>query len=152
MPNLKNYTSTVPADKSISKIERLLVDFGAENINKTYNKETKKLDSISFLINIPGITNTMAFKVPAKVDRVFDVLWAQYKKPTPTTKQRVLDQSERTAWKIVCDWVEIQVSMIQLEQAEFIEVFLPYVYDPEKNQTFFEKLKETNFKQLNAKN
>lgn len=49
-------------------------------------------------------------------------------------------QSDRTAWKILSDWVDIQVTMIQLEQAEFTEVFLPYFYDQKSNKTLFEKV------------
>ena len=68
--NLKNYTSSVPADRSISKIERLLVSVGATNISKQY--EEGKLVSISFLINVNN--NTMPFKLPAKVSAVEKVL------------------------------------------------------------------------------
>ena len=146
--NIKNYTSIISADKSISKIERLLVEFGATNINKSYNFETKKLDNISFLINIDGISNTVAFKIPARVDRVFDVLWKKVRMPKPTTKSNILEQAERTAWKIVCDWVEIQISMIRLEQAEFIQVFLPYTYNMETNKTLFETIKDGGYKQI----
>lgn len=34
--NLKNYTSSVPADTTIARIERLLVDGGATGIAKEY--------------------------------------------------------------------------------------------------------------------
>jgi hypothetical protein len=38
--------------------------------------------------------------------------------------------------------------MIRLEQAEALQLFLPYVWDPAKEETFFEKLKKTNYKAL----
>lgn len=145
--NLKNYTSTVDADKSISRIERLLVDVGAKNINKQY-AEDKTLKSITFLIDING--QTIAFRVEAKIDLVFKILWAEVKRPQPTTKARVTDQAERTAWKIVQDWVESQITMVQLQQAELAQVFLPYAYDPVKDQTFYQSIKGANFKALMA--
>jgi hypothetical protein len=40
--------------------------------------------------------------------------------------------------------------MIKLEQVEFMEVFMPYVYSLEHRQTFFERMKSNNFKQLTA--
>lgn len=144
--NLKNYTSQVPADKSISRIERLLVSAGANNILKNYRDRI--LESISFTMDING--NSIPFRLPAKVEAVNKVLWAEVKRPQPGTRERIREQAERTAWKIVCDWVEVQISMIQLEQAEFIEVFLPYVYHLESGKTFFERIKGNNFKQLQA--
>jgi len=144
--NLKNYTSAVSADRSISKIEKLLVSIGATNINKQYAEE--QLSAISFLVNVNG--TTLAFKLPAKIGMVEKVLKEEIKRPRAETYKRIADQSERTAWKIVCDWVEIQVSMIKLQQAEFVEIFLPYAYDIQNDQTFYEKLKDSGFKQLPA--
>jgi hypothetical protein len=37
---------------------------------------------------------------------------------------------------------------VELGQGEFLEVFLPYVYDPAKEQTFFERIKENGYKML----
>lgn len=143
-PNLKNKTSTVPADRSISKIERLLVDVGANNINKQYVGGVLK--SITFLITAMG--STQCFKLPAKVGTVEKVLKDQVKRPQPGTYERIRKQSERTAWKIVCDWVEIQCTMIHLEQAEFAEVFLPYLYDPSTDQTLYQKVLSGDLKLL----
>lgn len=127
--NLKNYTSAVDSEKSIAKIEKILMGIGVKNINKEYNQQT--LVSIKFLIDVKG--TTVAFCLPAKVQVVFDVLWKAVKKPQPSTKKRVQDQAARTAWKIISDWVEVQASMIYLEQAEVLQVFLPYaMVSPEK--------------------
>lgn len=142
--NLKNYTSSVPADRSIAKIEKLLVSIGANNINKQYKDE--QLVAVSFLVNVNG--TTLVFKLPAKIAMVEKVLREEVKRPRAETYKRIAVQSERTAWKIVCDWVEIQATMINLQQAEFAEIFLPYAYDVKNDQTFYEKLKETGFKQL----
>lgn len=143
--NIKNYTSQVAAENSISKIERLLVKIGAKNINKSYDNGILK--AIIFLIDVNN--NTMTFKIPAKIDAVMKVLSGEVKRPQPGTFERIREQSERTAWKIVSDWVEIQATMILLEQAEFIEVFLPYHYNPVLDQTLFQSLKANNFKMLN---
>jgi hypothetical protein len=46
------------------------------------------------------------------------------------------------------DWVEVQMSMIQTKQADFIQVFLPYVWDEQRKQTFYQALKSSGFKAL----
>jgi hypothetical protein len=124
--NLKNYTSSVPASTSVDRIERRLVAIGAKNVNKEYKDGT--LIGIKFLIDVNG--NTIGFELPARIEVVFDVLYREYRKPTAETKKRVSEQAVRTAWKIISDWVEIQASMIYLEQAEILQVFLPYALMP----------------------
>ncbi len=38
--------------------------------------------------------------------------------------------------------------MIELSKVEFMEIFLPYLYDASKEQTYYEKLKEKSYKGL----
>ncbi len=142
--NIKNYTSGVAAERSISKIESILMDIGATNINKQY--ENKRLIGVTFIMPVNG--NTLLFRLPAKADSVVSALKKTYKRLTPSTLRTITEQAEKTAWKICCDWVEIQATLIKLEQAEFIEVFLPYVYSVERQQTFFETIKEKSYRAL----
>jgi hypothetical protein len=60
--------------------------------------------------------------------------------------QRIREQSAKTAWKLQQDWVEVQLSMIQMGQAEMLQVFLPYVFNG--RQTYYEALSERGFKGL----
>lgn len=145
--NLKNYTSTVPASTSMARIQKALVEAGATDISMKFDQETKTCTAITFRMLIADQT-PMFFQLPAKIDPCFKVLYAEVKRPRPDTKKLVREQAERTAWKIVSDWVDIQLSMILLEQAEPLQVFLPYVYNPEKEVTFYEQLKQSNFKAL----
>lgn len=142
---IKNYTSTVPAERSVVSIEKKLVRQKAKNIMKQYGPDGK-LDSICFIIEVNG--KDMPFKLPAKVNRVQEVLVGLVKRPRKGTLSKVAEQAERTAWKLVADWVDVQMSLIELGQAEFLEIFLPYVYDPSRMQTFFEKIRDGNYKLL----
>jgi len=38
--------------------------------------------------------------------------------------------------------------MILLEQAEPLQIFLPYAYDPATETTFFDRIKSTGYKAL----
>ncbi len=124
----------------------MLVDIGARDIHRHY--QDGKLVSFKFLIEVNG--NTACFKLPAKVNVVRKVLLERYKRtPNKESLAKVERQAERTAWKIVHDWVEIQVSMIHLEQAEVAEVFLPYYYDPQKDKTLWNQISDGSIKLLN---
>lgn len=142
--NLKNYTSEVPAITSMGRIEKCLVEAGATDISKKY--EDGVCRAIRFRMPVNSIP--LFFELPAKVDACFKVMWADISRPRPDTRKKIEQQAERTAWKIVSDWVEVQMSMIRLEQAEALQVFLPYVWDPASEQTFYDKLKQTNYKAL----
>lgn len=150
--NLKNYTSTVPASTSLARIEKYLVEAGATDISKRY--ENQVCTAIMFRIIhktplAPQLGVAMFFELPAKVNACYKVLWDQVKRPQPDTKRKTMEQAERTAWKIVSDWVEIQLTMINLEQAELLQLFLPYIFNPQTEKTFFETMKGDNFKLLN---
>lgn len=142
---VKNYTSTVPAMRSISYIENRLVKHGARDIFKRYGPEGE-LSEICFSIQTEG--RRVPFQLPARVNRVEKVLKGEIKRPRPDTIKRIKAQAERTAWKLISDWVDIQLSLVELGQAELMEVFLPYIYDAAKEQTFFECMKEGKYKLL----
>jgi hypothetical protein len=143
--NLMNYTSTVPASRSISYIEAKLAGHGAKQIVKYYD-EGCRVSSIAFMMMMEGIE--IPFKLPARVEKCELVLKSRVRKPRADTFKRIAEQAERTAWKIVSDWIDAQMAMIELSQVEFMEVFLPYLFNCTKNQTYFESIKERGYKAL----
>jgi len=142
--NLKNYTSNVPASTSTSKIETCLAQAGATDVSKKFDNGICVAITFRMVVN----TNPFFFYLPARVQACFDVLWKEVKRPRPDTKSNTMEQAAKTAWKIWSDWVEIQLSMILLEQADALEIFLPYVYDPATEKTFYDKIKEGGYKAL----
>jgi len=142
---IKNYTSSVAVNRSVQYITDKLVRHGARNIMQLYN-DHQQLTGICFIIKQEG--KDMPFKLPARVDNCEKVLKAQVRRPGPDTYKKIREQAERTAWKLVSDWVDIQMSLIELDQVEFMEVFLPYVYFPAQGKTYFEQLKGSGFLQI----
>jgi hypothetical protein len=142
--NIRNYTSNIDSAKSISLIEKSLVEVGAIKISKDY--KDGKISGILFQIIINQ--QPLIFKLPSRSETIYKLFSEQIKKPRKHTLDTIRDQSERTAWKLLYEWVQIQISMIRLEQIEILEVFLPYVYNIQTEKTLFEKIKESNFKLL----
>jgi hypothetical protein len=136
--NIKNYTSLIEASKSMTRIEELLVEIGATNINKKY--EDKVCTGITFLLFDQQLQQTIPFQLKAEVEECFTILWKEVKRPRDYTRTLVLQQANRTAWKILSDWTEIQCSMIFLGQAIPLQMFLPFVYVLKTEETFFEKV------------
>lgn len=129
----------------MARIEELLVEAGATDISKSYD-ENKRCSAIRFRMMTPT-HGALFFEIPANVDACFKVLWKEIRRPVADTRKRVEEQANRTAWKIVSDWVEVQVSMISLEQAVALQLFMPYVWNPNTNETLYKRI-ENNPKLL----
>lgn len=143
--NLKNYTSSTPAHQTISYIEAYLASAGVSGISKQY--DNGQPSAIFFHIDLPP--NRFTVRLPARVSDVQEYLWQDYCSKTRRPrkdKADFLDQAARTAWKIQQDWVQVQISLIKLKQADFLEVFMGFLWDGK--QSYFQSLENTKFKQL----
>jgi|GEM_PF-2714325 len=58
------------------------------------------------------------------------------------------DQAMRVGWRIIKDWVHSQLSLVHMNYAEPVEIFLPYIYDMKSNKTVFEQMLEGRLKQM----
>jgi hypothetical protein len=156
---LKNYTSDVPVSQTIYRIEQVLIRCGVSGIMKEYVGTNGEISAITF--QVPSPSGNITVRLPADKIKARDALWLDYVDGDTLNKngdemlysgrkkksrKDFEEQGARTAWKIVQDWVEVQMSMIQLKQADTLQVFLPYVYDG--RQTFYERIATSNFKAL----
>jgi hypothetical protein len=141
--NIKNYTSNVPIERTVARIEQVLAEAGANGIAKSYKGGA--VVALSFRIKLPA-GRDVEIQLPANVEAVYGALAGAVRRPRYGTLTRLREQAGRTAWALMRDWVEVQVSLIQMGQAEFMQVFLPYVWDGKR--TFYTALKETNYAAL----
>ena len=145
--NIKNYTSSVPVNITVARIEHLLAQAGATGVNKDYHNGS--LTALAFRIQTPT-GNTLTIRLPANQQAVFDTMKKSVSRPRQGTMEKLQDQAGRTAWKLLQDWVEVQISLIQMQQADVLQVFLPYVWNEEFQSSFYSLLKDGGFKQLTA--
>jgi hypothetical protein len=153
---LKNYTSNVPVSQTIHRIEQVLIKCGVSGIMKEFTGVNGEVVAITF--QIEGPSRKITIRLPADKEKALDALWLDYADGDKLSadgnslcwsrknKKRsdFVEQAERTAWKIVQDWVEVQMSMIQMKQADTLQVFLPYVYDGRR--TYYQAIKESGFR------
>lgn len=146
-----NYTTTIPVEKTISEIEKMLSQSGATKILKEYD-EKGNTESISFKI----ITEKgeLPFKLPMNGKAVLQVLKDQsgtYKQ-TRYGQKRIVPQSkanreqaDRVGWRIIKDWLEAQLALFFLQMVKIEEIFLPYMYNDKTGETMFQILESKNF-------
>ena len=138
MPIL-NYTTTIDPLKTQSEIERILVKHNAKSIMKNYDGEY--VTSMSFLID-NGI-NQVPVKMPVKAAECLRVLEKE-KAAGGKNIKATRAQAERVAWRILKDWLEAQMALLDVNMFSLQEIFLPYIVD-QSGQTVYEKLEQRNF-------
>lgn len=143
MSMIRNYTSQASVSSSVERIERTLVEAGAKSIAKDYDAGL----IIGIRFELRGDSDRdFAVRLPARVHEVYKLFKAEKKLATKQQLEKLRQQAERTAWALLRDWVDLQMSMIKLKQVKPIEVFLPYFWTG--TETLFEAMEKTNFKML----
>ena len=137
---LLNYTTTVEAYKTVSEIEQMLVKHGAKSIMKQF--DDGMITSLSFLINT-GV-NDIPIKLPIRVDDVLQVLIEQKKMHPKAGIKATKDQANRVAWRILKDWIEVQMALLDIGMVQFEEIILSYI-ETAGGKTIYEKLEEKHF-------
>ena len=134
-----NYTTTVDAFKTVSEIEYVLMKHKAKSIMKNYDGES--ITGLSFLIDT-GVQQ-IPVRLPVKVEECLEVLNREKANGTRSIKA-TREQAERVAWRILKDWVEAQMALLDIEMVRFEEIFLPY-RETNNGQTIYERLEEKQF-------
>lgn len=112
--NIKNYTSTVPSERSRARIQQVLVELGATQIGMDVSDG--RVSGMSFQVNIEN--QTLKYRLPARVDSVYEYLSKK------KSKRKDVRQDEARRMQ---DWVEVQASLIRIGMSTATEVFLPYM-------------------------
>lgn len=134
MPIL-NYTTTIEAKKTALEVLGILAEAGARGVSIEYD-ENRIPAACSFQIEIEG--RMVNFRLPSRWEGVYRRL---QRDPKVERRYKTPDQARRVAWRIVKDWTEAQLAIIEAEAAELSEVFLPYMVYPRSGRTLFEEFK-----------
>lgn len=152
MPIL-NYSTEVPPHRTIAEITSLLQRKGARSITQDFYDDGR-VKAVSFILAIGGMPTR--FTLSANTTGVAGVMLKD--KPYNSARQRssrndyeakIRAKAEWIAWRIVKDWMEAQMALIESGQAEMGQVFFPYVTE-QSGRTIYELFVENNQKQLGS--
>ena len=130
-----NYTTTISVEKTTAEIQKKLVVAGARSFLSDYD-DNGIMCAISFKFN------NVYFRLPINIDGVYN---AMVDDRNIQRRFKTYEQASRVAWRIIKDWVEAQVAIIQAGQAEMTQVFLPYAQTND-GVTLYDTLKGDGFK------
>lgn len=134
---IKNYTTQISVERTIADIEKLLAKNGAKKILKDYDENG--VSALSFMVEVD--TKYIPIKIPVRVDRVVQMLNKEYSKGNIAKKFKDnVEQARRIMWRIILDWLDAQMTMIEVGQCTLLEVFFADILDFKTNQTLFEQV------------
>lgn len=128
---LLNYSTKKDPQDTIAEIQKMLTKHGVNAMMTEY--EGPQVSAVSFRINFKG--NPRAFKLPCNWRGVLAVL----KESKIPSSLKTDEQAVRVAWRIVKDWVEAQLALVEVNMVTIPQVFLPYM-QVGKDQTLYEKI------------
>jgi hypothetical protein len=135
MPIL-NYTTNVPAAKTVGEIVTMLAKAGAEEILSEYHKGTTRPKGIRFKLDTSEHGGQI-YRLPVNPEGVFQAMVENSKIPRSLKNQ---EQAERVAWRIAKDWIESQLALVEAGNARMAEAFMPYMLVGGGGRTLYEML------------
>jgi hypothetical protein len=135
---LLNYTTKKDPDLTASEIAKMLSRAGAKAVLTEYETENGEqfVSALSFKMQVGEAE--IGFRLPCDWRPVLKILEADRKVPRSLTDRT---QAVRVAWRIVKDWVEAQLALIETQMVKTEQVFLPYAIGRD-GKTLYESIIE----------
>lgn len=126
---LLNYTTKIDPDRTAQEISKYLSLHGAQAVLTEYDEKEAIVSAISFKVKMGE--QVMTFRLPCDWRPVYTILTKDKKVPWDSKRKIHFEsewkmQSVRTAWRIVKDWVEAQMALVETQMVTTAQVFLPY--------------------------
>jgi hypothetical protein len=134
-----NYTTTKSVDQTVGDISKLLSTRGVASISTRYS-ESGSASGLSFSLRTPHGERTFAIEVNAA--GVHALLRKDPKAKARGPRFLTLAHAERVAWRVLKDWLEAQLALIDASMASLDQVMLPYLVVRDDGQTLYEGYRE----------
>lgn len=123
---IKNYTTKISAAQTVGEIQALLAKHGARKIMLEYG-DNGAVSSIVFALDNNG--QQYGFRLEPKTAGVSSIMAKEHIKCDKM-------QAERIAWRNIKDWIAAQIALVESEQAEMEELFLPYLIGKDEKTVY----------------
>lgn len=117
-----NYTTSIDSEQTISEIQKMLSRHGVTAMMTEY--DGPQVSAVSFRLNIDG--KSIGFKLPCNWRAVREIFNEQGITSVKHKDKNLDNQAVRTAWRIIKDWVQAQLALVEVNMVTVPQVFLPY--------------------------
>lgn len=144
---LLNYTTTIDPGKTVGEMSEMLVKAGATTVNTEY--AAGKPVALAFTIQTPH--GERRYVLPGgQAEPVLKLLKESGVRAKSKGWRADLPQAERVAWRILKDWLEAQLALIETAMVELDQVMLPYMVTDAAGTTVYELYQGNAMKALQA--
>ena len=141
---IKNFSTIISPEKTIAEIEKMLAIYGATKIMKQYDEEGNPV-LLAFMIQTDR--GEMPIKLPVNLEGIQSTFKKQVSDgKLPKSYCDNKEQAMKVGWRIIKDWLDAQLTLINVEMVKIEEIFLPYIYDMMSDKTMYEIIEEKGFK------
>jgi len=141
MSPLLDYTTSVPVSRTVAQVQAILVEHGARAVMMEYD-DRGRITALAFNIKMPN--RDLPIRLPIDAAATLRVLQRQADNREIPGRYAKEEHAYRVAWRIIKDWVEAQMSLLETEMVKMEEIFLPYVITP-GGQTVYQVMVEKQF-------
>lgn len=138
---LLNYTTSIAAAKTVAQVQDNLVRHGAKAILSEFN-DNGSIKSLSFKVETPH--GDLGFRLPIKPESVLAILVRQSENRQIRPAFATHEQAVKVAWRILKDWIEAQMAILETEMVTIEQVFLPYLVIG-NDHTLYESMVDRHF-------
>lgn len=138
---LLDYTTSVPVSRTVAQVQAKLVEHGARAVMMEYD-DRGRINALAFKINLPN--GELPIRLPIDAAATLRVLQKQHYNSEIPARYASEEHAYRVAWRIIKDWVEAQMSLLETEMVKMEQIFLPYVITRD-GQTVYQVLAERHF-------
>lgn len=136
---LLNYTTSIDPERTVGEITGLLVRGGAQRVSLDYREG--QVSAISFVM--PNAFGDRPFRVPARIEAIQATLARQHRAGKVERRHTTREQAARVGWRIVKDWLEAQLALVESGMASLDEVMLPYLLPDRSGKTMYELTRDS---------
>lgn len=133
---LLNYTTEKEPEATIGEIQRMLSRYEIQAMMTEY--DGPQVAAVSFKLNISG--KSMGFRLPCNWRAVLEIIKEPHHRRNLRLRKTTIEhQAVRVAWRIIKDWVEAQLALVEVNMVTIPQVFLPYAITKD-GRTLAEKI------------
>ena len=138
---IKNYTTEIEPNKTASEIMAILGEYGAQQTSIKFGPD-RKVEAVSFVLDLGGIP--MEYELTVDIEGMLQAMKKDKKIPNHLCDKQ---QAERTAWRNRKDWLHLQISEAEANQARLEQLLLGWAIT-ETGENLYQRIKKNNQLQI----